>query len=77
MDDKYATNGVMATGANPPRIVDLSSGQSAPDGAVLRGINNATVVDDMPERAKLVADIASKLDEYGKQAITRELLKDK
>ncbi|KAK8036543.1 hypothetical protein PG991_001680, partial [Apiospora marii] len=65
LDEHYARKSVRAYGRNPTKTVDL--GQN-PDRThihdQLREINNGTMRDDMPERAKLLAQIKATLVEY-------------
>lgn len=65
LDKHYSSRNVKLSNAKPPSIVTVSEPLDDFEKLEFRDINNGTVNDDLPERAKLVAEMTSKLVEYG------------
>lgn len=76
IDEQFSLKTTKIAGSGPPTVIncvssgtnsnpaaDATQAQQLPD---VRDINNGTIRDDMPERAKLVSEVLAKLTEYGK-----------
>ncbi|KAI0134587.1 hypothetical protein BJ170DRAFT_679473 [Xylariales sp. AK1849] len=68
LDKRYSSRNVKLLGIKSPQVIDRSSTETLPNDEdekpQLRDINNSSVRDDLPERARLVAEMTLKLAEY-------------
>ncbi|KAI6080504.1 hypothetical protein F4821DRAFT_251384 [Hypoxylon rubiginosum] len=86
IDEQFSLKTTKIAGSGPPTVIncvssgtnsnpaaDATQAQQLPD---VRDINNGTIRDDMPERAKLVSEVLAKLTEYDRLLLDHCILKN-